>query len=279
MHMALRLLLVASETPDQRDARREHAGAASNETLEVALRSLRSDLEIAHRSCVDGERETSDLSAFDGVLFAGSPIQMHAETRETRAAASFMTQVYASGTPAFGSCAGLQIAAVAAGGTCKPRDGRMEAAFARGITATAAGRKHPLLDGRPMAWDAPAMHSSIVDTLPPSATLLAGTKRTPVEAVEIRHGSGVFWGVQYHPELALWEIAAALRRQAPDLIEQGLAADEQAVTAYAAQIQALDEDPGRLDLAWQLGLDDEVTDNDRRRLELRNFLHFVSERQ
>ena len=47
---------------------------------------------------------------------------------------------------------------------------------------------------------------------------------TPVEAAEIRHGNGVFWGVQYHPEITLAEVAASLRRQASDLIDAGLAA-------------------------------------------------------
>ena len=30
--------------------------------------------------------------------------------------------------------------------------------------------------------------------------VLARNVDTPVEAAEIRHGNGVFWGVQYHPE-------------------------------------------------------------------------------
>ncbi|WP_348272292.1 gamma-glutamyl-gamma-aminobutyrate hydrolase family protein [Methylobacterium sp. UNC378MF] len=66
---------------------------------------------------------------------------------ETRRTVAFMRAVFASGTPSFGSCAGLQVATVAAGGTVRPNLRGYEAAFARRITATERGRSHPLLAG------------------------------------------------------------------------------------------------------------------------------------
>jgi GMP synthase (glutamine-hydrolysing) len=134
-----------------------------------------------------------------------------------------------------------------------------------------------LLAGRPAAYDAPAVHSDEVECLPEGAALLATNGVTAVQAAEIRHGCGVFWGVQYHPELPLDEIAAAVRRQAGDLIEQGFARDEAAVDAYAGLIEALHREPGRRDLAWQLGLDRQVTDPALRQAELRNFIERLVE--
>ncbi|RJK99935.1 hypothetical protein D3P06_14120 [Paracoccus aestuarii] len=58
----------------------------------------------------------------------GSPIQMHRDGAEARAAARFMTRVFEAGVPAFGSCAELQIAAVAAGGRTGPRSPGAEVA-------------------------------------------------------------------------------------------------------------------------------------------------------
>ena len=278
--MTLRLLVVASETPDQQDARRARTGQASHETYADTLRSLDGSCAVEHVSCVDGTAPTTPgrLRRFQGLLFAGSPIQMHEGTPETRSAAAFMTAVFEAGVPSFGSCAGLQIAVVAAGGTTRPRDGAMEAGFARGIRATPEGRGHPLLRGRPEAWDAPAMHSAVVDRLPAGAVALACAEGTPVEAAEVRAGSGVFWGVQYHPELALPEIADALRRQREDLIRQGVVADEAAIEAHAGSIEALGRAPDRRDLARRLGLDEEVLDDARRTRELRNFLDHLAGR-
>jgi GMP synthase (glutamine-hydrolysing) len=90
--------------------------------------------------------------------------------------------------------------------------------------------------------------------------------------VEIRQGESVFWGVQYHPELSLEEVAPALRRQADVLLKDGLARDRGALEAFAGLVEALAEAPDRRDLAWQLGLDAQVTETKLRRLELRNFI-------
>ncbi|WP_376100083.1 gamma-glutamyl-gamma-aminobutyrate hydrolase family protein [Roseomonas sp. CCTCC AB2023176] len=204
---------------------------------------------------------------FPAACVRGSP--------EVRRQVAFMRAVFASGTPAFGSCAGLQVATAAAGGTVRSNRRGYEAGFARRITRTEAGTAHPLLDGRPRAWDAPAIHSDEVDRLPDGATALAGNRVTSVQAAEIRHGGGVFWGVQYHPELPLSDIAAALRRQVDDLRESGLALDERAVETYAARVAALHHDPARRDVAWQLGLDEQVADPARRSIELRNFVEHL----
>ena len=272
--MPLRILVVASETKDQRAERRRYADTASHESYAIALKVLRDDLEIDSTSCVDGGSQMSlrDLGRFDGIVFPGSPIQMHQDNDETRRAASFMRLVFDAGTPSFGSCAGLQIAAVAAGGTTGPRQPGIEAALARNIMTTDDGRDHPMLAGRPPVWTAPAMHSSVVTALPPLARVLARNADTPVEAAEIRHGNGVFWGVQYHPEISLAEVAASLRRQAPDLVDEGLAASIKAVEDHADKLQALSDDPTRRDLAWQLGVDDQVTDTANRMREIGNFL-------
>ena len=89
-------------------------------------------------------------------------------------------------------------------------------------------------------------------------------------------GDGVFWGVQYHPELPLTEIADALRRQRVDVIEQGLARSERDIEVQATLIESLAREPDRRDLAWRLGVDDQVADGRLRQTELRNFIdHLV----
>jgi GMP synthase (glutamine-hydrolysing) len=212
------------------------------------------------------------LEGYDGVFLTGSPLHLYQDTPETRRQVAFMRAVFESGTPSFGSCAGLQVATVAAGGSVRPSRNGREAAFARRIAPTEAGRSHPLLHGRPPAFDAPAVHGDEVETLPPDASLLASNPVTAVQAAEIRWNGGVFWGVQYHPEIGLDEVAGALRRQADSLIDEGLARSRPDLEAHADRIDALHREPERRDLAWGLGLDEEVTDPDRRRRELRNFI-------
>lgn len=279
-HTPLRLLVAESEPPQAREARRGSVGRSSGEMYLDVLRALAPEATCDRVKPADagaGLPEGEMLEGYDAVFLTGSPLHLYQDTPEVRRDVAFMRAVFASGTPSFGSCAGLQVATVAAGGTVRRMPAAREAAFARRIAPTQVGRAHPLLAGRPAAYDAPAIHTDEVETLPDGALLLAANRVTRVQAAEIRYDGGVFWGVQYHPELGLDEVAGALRRQSDGLIREGLAQSTDEVETHAALIEALHRNPERRDLSWRLGLDDEVTDTDRRRAELRNFIEHLVE--
>lgn len=275
---ALRFLVAESEAAEDRERRRASVGRSSGETYLDTLRAIvpEAACELT-RPAEEGATApgVAALERYDAVFLTGSPLHVYQDTPEVRRQLGFMRDVFLSGTPSFGSCAGLQVATAAAGGVVRENRRGHEAAFARRITATEAGRGHPLLAGRPAVWDALAIHTDEVEHLPEGGTVLAGNGVSTVQAAEICHAGGTFWGVQYHPELPLDEVAAALRRQAADLIEQGLARDEAAVETYAALVEALHREPERRDLAWQLGLDQQVTSPAGRQLELRNFIEHL----
>jgi GMP synthase (glutamine-hydrolysing) len=277
--MVMRFLVAESEPPAAREKRRESVGRSSGETFLARLDALAPGAVCDRVKPADLGSDLPDIAGiegYDAVFLTGSPLHLYDDTPETRRQIAFMHAVFRSGTPSFGSCAGLQVAVVAAGGTVRAMGARREAGFARRIFRQEDGRDHPLLAGRSPVFDAPAIHTDEVETLPEGATLLASNSVTHVQAVEIRRDGGVFWGVQYHPEISLGEVAAALRRQADDLIEHDLARDEAAVESHAALIDALHDAPGRRDLAWRLGLDEQVTDEASRMTELRNFIaHLV----
>jgi GMP synthase (glutamine-hydrolysing) len=267
-------LVAESETAAERDERREHAGKSSGETYAATLAQLRpgADIRIVAPADADARSFTpADLARYDAVFVTGAPLHVYDDSPEVRRQLAFMASVFASGTPSFGSCAGLQLAVAAAGGTVRKME-RMEAGISRRIAPTEKGRNHPLLRGRGPCWDAPAIHGDEVETLPEGATLLATNGVTRVQAVEIRHDRGIFWGVQYHPELALGEIAIALRRQADDLIEAGLADSEAAVNDRAEALEALHDQPEKRSLRWAIGVDGEFADEAGRRREIVNFL-------
>ncbi|WP_082463383.1 type 1 glutamine amidotransferase [Sphingomonas sp. Leaf34] len=275
----LHFLVAESETADERAARRRHAGKSSGETYAATLRQLRPEAAITIVAPADDDADifqADELRRFDAVFVTGSPLHVYDDTPEVRRQITFMQTVFASGTPSFGSCAGLQLAVAAAGGTVRKMPERMEAGIARRITKTAAGRDHPLLANRAACWDAPAIHGDEVESLPADATLLASNAVTAIQAAEIRHDGGVFWGVQYHPELAPGEIAIALRRQAAEIVKAGLAETETAVERIATLLDALHDDPDRRSLLWALGIDRAFADEASRRTELINFLDYLA---
>jgi GMP synthase (glutamine-hydrolysing) len=274
-----RFLVAESEPPQARDTRRKSVGRSSGETYIDTLLGLAPGAVCDRIKPGDRNAELPNragLQGYDAVFVTGSPLHLYQDTPETRREVEFMRAVFTSGTLSFGSCAGLQVAVVAAGGSVRPSQSGREAGFARRITQTEAGRGHPLLRGRPVSVDAPAFHSDEVEALPEGSTLLAYNAVTEVQAAEIRHGAGVFWGVQYHPEIDLYEVAGALRRQSAELVKDGLADTPEAVEDYASLVEVIHADPDRRDLAWRLGLDEQVTKTEYRLTELRNFIDFLT---
>lgn len=273
-----KFLVAESETATERDERRQHAGKSAGETYAATLGQLRpgADITIVAPADTDATQLTlADLARYDAVFVTGAPLHVYQDSPEVRRQLAFMASVFASGTPSFGSCAGLQLAVAAAGGTVRKME-RMEAGISRRIAPTEEGRSHPLLRGRGPCWDAPAIHGDEVETLPADATLLASNAVSEVQAVEIRHDGGVFWGVQYHPELAPGEIAVALRRQASDIVDAGLAESVDDVERRADQLDVLQHDAGRTTALWALGVDHRFAEEECRRLELKNFLEHLA---
>ena len=271
-------LVAESELPDERAARRSRAGKSSGETYRATLRQMVPDATVSVVAPADADAvmlSVDDLLGFDAVFLTGSPMHVYEDDLAVHRQLAFMRAVFAAGVPSFGSCAGLQVAVAAAGGKVRRMPERLEAGIARGIAATGAGRDHPLLAGRPPSWDAAAIHGDEVEELPAGALLLAGNEVTGVQAAEIRHDRGVFWGVQYHPELSLEEIAIALRAQAGDLVEAGLADDDGEVQSRANDLAALHRNPQSRSLRWKLGVNGEFAEERCRRRELANFIAFL----
>ena len=180
--------------------------------------------------------------------------------------------IYRAKVPFFGSCWGLQVAATAAGGRVHRNPRGREMGFARKIVPNVAGRAHPLLAGRPAAFDAPCSHLDEVAELPPDATLLASNAVSRVQAAEFRYEGGTFWGIQYHPEYSLADMAYLVDRRVSSLVEEGFFADEAGKNAYVADLRALHREPAPSDVAFRHGLGPDVTDPAQRLTEIRNFI-------
>ncbi|MGL4445795.1 MAG: type 1 glutamine amidotransferase, partial [Alsobacter sp.] len=151
-----------------------------------------------------------------------------------------------------------------------------EVGFARNIAPTDAGREHPLMAGRAAAFDAPAIHLDEVAVPPGEVTVLARNAVSPIQAAEFRHDGGVFWGVQYHPEFSLREMAAILGRYRPTLLAEGLFRTAEEHAAYVQDLTRLHDDRGRRDLAWRYAIGTDLLEDAARTTEIRNFIaHMV----
>jgi GMP synthase (glutamine-hydrolysing) len=214
------------------------------------------------------------LEGYDGVAITGSGLHVydggHSVTRQIELARAALD----AGTPVFGSCWGLQVLTVAAGGSVRKNPNGREIGFGRGIKLTDAGRTHPMYVGKPEVFNAPTVHLDEVETLAPGTVVLATNQVSQVQSAEIRVNGAVAWGVQYHPEYPLREIAAIVRRVGLRLIDEGFFLDTAEIATFAGDLDALDRNPADKRLSWRYGISRNVLDKKLRTGEVANWLQF-----
>jgi GMP synthase (glutamine-hydrolysing) len=268
----LRLLVLDAYAREGRTAVRGAGGTEAGALYERMLRRLAPDaaaIDVAHPA--DPAPALPDPARYDGVAWTGSSLTIYEDDPRVQRQVAFARAAYDAGVPSFGSCWAAQLAVVAAGGRCAASPRGREFGVARRIELTPAGRSHPVYQGKPAAFDGFTSHADEVVELA-GAVLLAGNAWSRVQAVSVASGRGRFWALQYHPEYDPREVAALCRLRKGELVRQGRFRDEADADAYAAKLDALQDDPSRADLAAELGIGPDLLDFAQRTLEVRNWL-------
>ena len=213
------------------------------------------------------------LNSYDGYIWTGSDLTIyHVDDPRVTRQIELAQAIFQVGVPAFGSCWGIQMAAVAAGGEVKNNPKGREWGIARNIRPTDEGRQSLLLAGKPDQYDGFIMHLDEVTRLPPGATLLAVNEHTHVQALEVKHLNGAFWATQYHPEYNLYEMARLISARAGALVREGFFNTTDEVQTYAATMHALHQNPDSLELRQELDIGDDILDMEIRQQELKNWI-------
>jgi GMP synthase (glutamine-hydrolysing) len=214
-----------------------------------------------------------DLSQYDGIAWTGCSLTVYEDDPRVHTQIEFAREAFRAGVPSFGSCWAAQIAVVAAGGLCAPNPRGREMGVARKIALTEEGRAHPLYQGKAGVFDAFISHVDEVTELPPGAVLLASNDFTRVQSVSVTWNGGVFWGLQYHPEYDLHEMARLTWCRIDKLMELGFFRTREDAEAHVGLLETLHRDPSRTDIAWKLGIDADIMDEAVRRTEVRNWIN------
>lgn len=217
----------------------------------------------------------ADLAQYDGIAWTGSSLTIYHDDSMVTAQVEFAKAAYEARVPSFGSCWAAQIAVVAAGGMCAAHPRGREMGIARKIALTNAGRGHPLYAGKKSVFDAFISHDDEITALPDNAVLLASNDYSHVQAVAVTHRGGPFWAVQYHPEYDLHEMARLIHCRREKLTRKGFFADVDSAQAFVQDLEALHADPARRDIAWKLGVDGDVMNEDVRIAEIRNWITWL----
>ncbi|HZP79098.1 MAG TPA: type 1 glutamine amidotransferase [Pseudolabrys sp.] len=277
MPSAPRLLVIEGNSPKTWAEHVAVGGVVASQGYADLLRELLPGATVD--ICYPGD-ETAALPAgqalegYDGVTITGSGLHVYDGGAAVTRQIELVRALLAAGTPIFGSCWGLQVLTVAAGGSVRKNPQGREIGFGRRIRLTESGRKHPMYVGKPDVFNAPTVHLDEVETLAPGMTVLASNDMSTVQSAEIPVNGIAAWGVQYHPEYPLREIAAIARRIGTRLIGEGFFTDTQDLKNFWSDLDALDRDPADKRLAWKHGISKNVLDKTMRVSEVANWIEF-----
>ena len=145
-------ILIADGAPAAWQADLAACGGRTNAAMfEGALRLHEPGVVSTAVNVADGEALPAGtaIGDFDAVIFTGSPLNIYRLSPPVTRQIDFARTVFAAGVPVWGSCWGLQLAAVALGGVVRRNPRGRELGIARRIRLTEAGRAHPPSAGSP----------------------------------------------------------------------------------------------------------------------------------
>jgi len=269
------LLLMEGNTASKRKLGAQLGVRSSSEIYALAIRAHYPELVLDVVNAADedysipGDRSLTD---YDGLVITGSSLHAYDQDFSVTNQIEIVKQAGVIGLPMFGSCWGLQIAVMAAGGLVEYNPKGREVGFARKILLNDTGAIHPMFRGKSRVFDAPCIHYDEVIELPESATLLASNDHSLVQAAIVPVSNSNVWAVQYHPEFDLQQLVQLFTLYADDMISQEFFADRSLLNGHVELLSRLAASPQDHGLAWQIGIDEDITDDRRRRLEIINWI-------
>ena len=215
------------------------------------------------------------LNQCRGCIWTGSDLTIYQIDPKVERQIQLAKNLFNLGVHSIGSCWGIQMAVVAAGGKVAKNPNGREWGIGKNIRVTPAGRKSILLQNKPDVFDAFEMHLDEVVKLPENTEVLATNEHTKVQAVEVYAGKGSFFGTQYHPEYNLFEMARLIKARAQALVDEELFQTTNHVIHYADQLNRLHHDPNNYELSSGLNIGAGVLEPQIKEQELRNWLKFI----
>lgn len=216
-------------------------------------------------------------ASYDGACFTGSSMSATSQEDDCLRQINIMKDLFRNEISTFGSCWGIQIAAVATGGRVALSPKGREVGIGRKISLTPEGRKHPMFEGKKATFEAFMSHSDEVVSVDESmTTVTAGNDHSRVQAMSVRHGSTESWFVQYHPEYDFDYFARLISTRTKRMTDMGFFQSPDDVDVYVNELIELHRDPDKKHLRWKHGVDEDMIDPNIKRREVKNWLRYVS---
>ncbi|NNG10396.1 MAG: type 1 glutamine amidotransferase [Arenibacter sp.] len=263
----MKLLIVEGNNQQTRQLRGDFGIQPYHLMFQEMLKGMVPEAQIAFAFPADGTSglpTVAQLKQYDGVLWTGSSLSVTADIPYVNRQLQFADEVFMSGVPFYGSCWGMQVATVVAGGKVALSDNGLEFGISKPIELTGLGRKSPLTAHRKTAFTALCIHYDEVIKTPENARILASNEHSKVQAMTFDYKNASFFGVQYHPEFNPSNMALIGSFLSEQLVSNGAFKSMEEVKEFA------------LSLKEQKGIAPEISDYQLHTQEIMAWLRHIS---
>ncbi len=258
--MITKILILEAQSQELARAVHERGDLIGSEMFIKTFQEFNPALEFVVNTPYSATFDPHILHDVGGVVLTGSSVPWSVDADEARPLQNACHAAFNSGLPIWGSCNGLQMAALLLGGEIGASPKGFETGLAQELQLTDAGQSHPMMKGRTSPFEVPCVHRDEVQKLPDGAVLLAENSHSPIQAFAYEQSGVRFWGTQYHPEMRAVDVAHALQSG------QGIFSDD---AGQALDLTRAEEDE---EAAKRAGTSMEAMQTHTRALELKNWL-------
>ena len=236
----MRLLVVEGNSKEIWTKREVSGGVPYHKRFLAMLKLLQPTAEVEitfpaeHNSILPSIEE---LKSFDGILLTGSSLYINDPSTEVTKQLDFAEDLFESGVPIYGSCWGLQIATVVAGGQVSASSNGRELGVSKPIELTEAGKNHPCFQGRKEKFNALCIHLDEVVKLPENSVILAKNNHSAIQAMTIKYKNSEFFGVQYHPEFLVSDMVFIVRYLTDYLVKEGRFNSKETANTFVLELE------------------------------------------
>ena len=235
----MRLLVVEGNKRDTWVRRELSGGIAYHKRFRTMLEYLQPGCQVEFAFPADDFASLPsihELQSYHGVLWTGSSLHVNHPVSAVQQQLMFAERVFESRVPFYGSCWGLQVAVVVAGGKVGPCEKGREIGISEPIVLTDSGCEHPYFSGRKHQFKALCLHLDEIVELPSNSNVLAKNSHSEIQALTIRYKGSEFFGVQYHPEFKVSDLVFITKQMMPSLVEEGRFPSETSVDEFISTL-------------------------------------------
>ncbi|NQU51183.1 MAG: type 1 glutamine amidotransferase [Bacteroidetes bacterium] len=236
----MHLLIVEGNSKEIWAKREASGGVPYHKRFLAMLKILQpvADVEVVFPAEDDSSLPSiNKLKTFDGILWTGSSLYINDPIPAVTRQLAFAEDVFESGVPIYGSCWGLQIATMVAGGQVSTSPNGRELGVSKPIELTEAGKNHPYFQGRKEKFNALCIHLDEVVQPPKNSIILARNDHSEVQAMTIKYKNSDFFGVQYHPEFQLSDMIFIIQYLCDFLIDEGRFKSVKIASDFISELQ------------------------------------------